>query len=72
MIINLNDQPPYKDPALSIELRVEDLLKRMTLEEKIDQMSIYRNDIIGYLSNVFPFLIFLLGNDRQTMFINLD
>jgi beta-glucosidase len=27
---------PYKDPILSIEARVEDLLNRMTLEEKID------------------------------------
>ncbi len=28
--------PPYKNPSLPIDERVEDLLKRMTLEEKID------------------------------------
>ncbi len=31
--------PPYKNPALPTETRVEDLLGRMTLEEKIAQMS---------------------------------
>ncbi len=30
---------PYEDPSLPIEERVEDLLSRMTLEEKIQQMS---------------------------------
>ena len=30
--------PPYKDPALPCEARVEDLLTRMTLEEKVAQM----------------------------------
>ena len=30
--------PPYKNPNLSIEARVSDLLKRMTLEEKVDQL----------------------------------
>ncbi|MDP4195776.1 MAG: glycoside hydrolase family 3 C-terminal domain-containing protein [Bacteroidota bacterium] len=30
------EKPPYKDPKLSIENRVEDLLKRMTLDEKLD------------------------------------
>jgi beta-glucosidase len=32
------DLPPYKDSSLSIEERVEDLLSRMTLEEKIDML----------------------------------
>src|SRR5262247_4213578 len=30
--------PPYKNPALPIERRVDDLVSRMTLEEKISQM----------------------------------
>jgi beta-glucosidase len=30
--------PPYKDPSLSIEKRVDDLVSRMTLEEKVSQM----------------------------------
>jgi beta-glucosidase len=31
-------QPDYKNPALPIEHRVADLLKRMTLDEKVDQL----------------------------------
>ena len=31
--------PPYKDSRLPIERRVADLLKRMTVEEKVDQIS---------------------------------
>lgn len=30
--------PDYKNPKLPIEQRVADLLKRMTLEEKVDQL----------------------------------
>jgi beta-glucosidase len=30
--------PPYKNPALPVERRVEDLVSRMTLEEKVAQM----------------------------------
>jgi len=33
-----NDLPLYKNPKLSVDERVEDLLKRMTLEEKIDML----------------------------------
>ncbi len=36
-----NPEAPYRNPALSIQTRVEDLLGRMTLEEKIAQMSIF-------------------------------
>jgi beta-glucosidase len=39
-----NTAPAYKDPKLPVEARVEDLLARMTLEEKVAQMlSIWEN-----------------------------
>ena len=34
-----NSSPPYRDPQLPIEQRVRDLLPRMTLEEKVDQIA---------------------------------
>jgi beta-glucosidase len=34
------DAPPYLDPTLDVESRVADLLARMTLEEKIGQMTL--------------------------------
>ncbi len=33
-----NSMPPYKNPALPVETRVDDLVSRMTLEEKVSQM----------------------------------
>ena len=36
--IALAQAAPYKDPHLPIEARVEDLLKRMTLQEKLNQL----------------------------------
>jgi beta-glucosidase len=36
----VESQPPYRHPLLPVEPRVADLLSRMTLEEKIAQMSI--------------------------------
>src|SRR4030095_5812704 len=45
--------PPYKNPSLSIEARVNDLVSRMTLEEKVSQMmnaapAIPRLDVPAY------------------------
>lgn len=37
--------PPYKNPKLSIEKRVEDLLSRMTLEEKFWQLYMIPGDL---------------------------
>ena len=36
-------QPLYKNPKASVEQRVDDLLRRMTLEEKVGQM----NQLVG-------------------------
>ena len=33
-----NTQPPYKNPSLPIQTRVDDLVSRMTLDEKVSQM----------------------------------
>ncbi|HZY41438.1 MAG TPA: beta-glucosidase, partial [Anaerolineae bacterium] len=35
-----DSQPPYRNPQLPIEQRVADLVPRLTLEEKIAQISI--------------------------------
>ena len=32
--------PVYKDPSYPVEQRIEDLLSRMTLKEKVGQMNI--------------------------------
>ena len=37
-------EPPYRDASLPIDQRVEDLLGRMTLEEKVAQLQTYRGD----------------------------
>lgn len=34
----MSDVPPFRDPALPIDLRVRDLVARMTLDEKVSQM----------------------------------
>lgn len=37
-----NSLLPYRDPSLPVEKRLDDLMARMTLEEKIAQMSIFQ------------------------------
>ena len=36
-----NQKHPYKDPAVPVELRIKDLLGRMTLEEKLRQIDVW-------------------------------
>ena len=43
---------PYRDPALPVEQRVDDLLSRMTLAEKVGQMTQANVASLGRLSDV--------------------
>lgn len=43
------ETPPYKNPQLAIEDRVADLLARMTLEEKVDQITGGHHENTGVL-----------------------
>ena len=58
VLLSCNTQPDYMNPDLPVDRRVEDLVSRMTLEEKISQMShlapaIDRLEVISYEPN-FP------------------
>ena len=52
LIFNSNikaQNEPYKNPSLPIEQRVDDLVSRMTLDEKISQMmNEAGNSTVGY------------------------
>lgn len=50
-IMAQNERPLYKDATASINDRVEDLLKRMTIEEKIGQMSQIDISVINTTGN---------------------
>ncbi|HQQ02833.1 MAG TPA: glycoside hydrolase family 3 C-terminal domain-containing protein [Bacteroidales bacterium] len=39
LVSGCKKQPPYKDKNLGVDQRVEDLLERMTLDEKIEQLA---------------------------------
>jgi len=46
------DHPKYKNPALPVEERVNDLIKKMTLEEKVAQLhGCFINDSLGWDEN---------------------
>jgi beta-glucosidase len=43
LAVKATAQPAYKNPALSLDERVDDLIKRMTLEEKVAQLQGFRS-----------------------------
>nr|MDQ2646159.1 hypothetical protein [Myxococcota bacterium] len=56
VIVATVTSPSYRDPSLSIERRVEDLLSRMTLAEKVGQMMQVdgREDPVGQVQRYQP------------------
>jgi beta-glucosidase len=71
-IVKLNAQSvlPYKDSALSIEIRVNDLLSRMTPEEKFWQLFMIPGDLDHakpgqYTHGIFGFQVSAVGNDAN-------
>jgi len=71
-IVKLNAQSvlPYKDSALSIEIRVNDLLSRMTPEEKFWQLFMIPGDLDHakpgqYNHGIFGFQVSAVGNDAN-------
>jgi hypothetical protein len=52
-----SETPLYLDPTQSIDLRVEDLLSRMTIEEKIGQMNMpctYKSEFASTTKQYVP------------------
>src|SRR5690349_1036826 len=43
----LTGKHPYQDSSLAVEKRVEDLIGRMTVEEKIQQLDMYRGNAVA-------------------------
>jgi len=71
-IVKVNAQSvlPYKDSALSIETRVNDLLSRMTPEEKFWQLFMIPGDLDHaqpgqYSHGIFGFQVSAVGNDAN-------
>jgi beta-glucosidase len=60
---------PYKNPKLSVEERVDDLLSRMTLEEKFWQMFMipgdFSDDMSKYKNGVFGFQVASSGKQAN-------
>ncbi len=62
LAVSAQTLPPYKNPALPVELRVKDLLSRMTPEEKSWQMFMIPGDLdhadsLQYKSGLFGFQV---------------
>jgi len=54
---NDKQQLPYQDSALSVELRVTDLLGRMTLDEKISQMNMLSLNNLNFDKSLFVVIL---------------
>lgn len=72
------EKPPYKDPALPVEQRVEDLLSRMTLKEKFWQMFLIPGDLSDgnerYKDGIFGLQVAARGrsNNASGQMLNYD
>ena len=72
------EMPPYKDPTLSVEQRVEDLLSRMTLKEKFWQMFLIPGDLSDgkerYKDGIFGLQVAARGrsNNASGQMLNYD
>ena len=56
--------PAYRNPGLTVEERVADLLSRMTLEEKVGQLMIVdaRSEDLSFINSIQPgALLHILG-----------
>ncbi|RMF58682.1 MAG: hypothetical protein D6748_08125, partial [Calditrichaeota bacterium] len=49
--------PVYKNPDYPIEVRVEDLLSRMTLDEKIGQMTQAERQALGSIEDIKTYFL---------------
>jgi len=52
----MTNQPAYLNPKISVEDRVQDLLSRMTLEEKVGQITMWdaRDEDLSFINTRFP------------------
>ena len=72
------EKPPYKDPTLPVEQRVEDLLSRMTLKEKFWQMFLIPGDLSDgkerYKDGIFGLQVAARGrsNNASGQMLNYD